>query len=105
MLAQGLGCEDALTHLLNYVWPNIFETSPHVVNAVNGAIDGCRLALGPAVVMSYTLQVRNLLVRVCKCRCAVAGLLGLSSYLLIASCRCVQTCSRQLRCLDTVTLA
>ncbi len=47
-----------MTHLLNYVWPNIFETSPHVVNAVNGAIDGCRLALGPAVVMSYTLQVR-----------------------------------------------
>ena len=22
---QGLGCEDALTHLLNYVWPCIFE--------------------------------------------------------------------------------
>ena len=58
-LVQGLGCEDALTHLLNYVWPNIFETSPHVVNAVTGAIDGCRLALGPAVVMSYTLQVRR----------------------------------------------
>ena len=33
----GLGCEDARTHLLNYVWPNIFETSPHVVNAVQGA--------------------------------------------------------------------
>lgn len=27
----GLGCEPALTHLLNYVWPNIFEVSPHVV--------------------------------------------------------------------------
>ncbi|KAK9834053.1 hypothetical protein WJX81_006031 [Elliptochloris bilobata] len=52
----GLGCEDALTHLLNYVWPNIFETSPHVVNAVMGAIDGCRLALGPAIVLNYTLQ-------------------------------------------------
>jgi splicing factor 3B subunit 1 len=22
----GLGCEDALRHLLNYIWPNIFET-------------------------------------------------------------------------------
>jgi len=53
---QGLGCEDALMHLLNYVWPNIFETSPHVVNAVQGAIDGCRLALGPSIVMCYTLQ-------------------------------------------------
>lgn len=55
----GLGCEDALTHLLNYVWPNIFETSPHVVNAVMGAIDGCRLALGPAIVFNYTLQARG----------------------------------------------
>jgi splicing factor 3B subunit 1 len=53
----GLGCEDALTHLLNYIWPNIFETSPHVVNAVQGAIDGCRLALGPAIIFNYTLQV------------------------------------------------
>lgn len=53
----GLGCEDALTHLLNYVWPNIFETSPHVVNAVMGAVDGCRLALGPAIVLNYLLQV------------------------------------------------
>ncbi len=53
----GLGCEDALTHLLNYVWPNIFEMSPHVVNAVMGAVDGCRLALGPAVILNYLLQV------------------------------------------------
>ncbi|GJM93641.1 hypothetical protein PR202_ga10215 [Eleusine coracana subsp. coracana] len=35
----GLGCEDALVHLLNYVWPNIFETSPHVINAVMEAIE------------------------------------------------------------------
>lgn len=53
----GLGCEDALTHLLNYVWPNIFETSPHVVNAVMGAVDGCRLAIGPAIILNYLLQV------------------------------------------------
>eukprot|EP00884_Botryococcus_braunii_P022437 jgi/Botrbrau1/8878/Bobra.50_2s0033.1 len=52
----GLGCEDALTHLLNYIWPNIFETSPHVVNAVQGAIDGCRLALGPPIIFNYTMQ-------------------------------------------------
>ena len=32
----GLGCEDALMHLLNHVWPNIFEVSPHVINAVTG---------------------------------------------------------------------
>jgi hypothetical protein len=53
----GLGCEDALTHLLNYVWPNIFEESPHLINGVMGAIDGCRLSLGPCIVLHYTLQV------------------------------------------------
>lgn len=52
----GLGCEDGLVHLLNLVWPNIFEESPHVINAVMGAIDGGRLALGPALVLEYTLQ-------------------------------------------------
>ena len=30
----GLGCEDALIHLLNFVWPNIFEESPHVIQAI-----------------------------------------------------------------------
>lgn len=28
---HGLSCEDALTHLFNYVWPNIFEVSAHMV--------------------------------------------------------------------------
>ena len=53
----GFGCEDALTHLLNYVWPNIFETSPHVINAVMEAIDGLRVGIGPTKVLQYTLQV------------------------------------------------
>jgi len=52
----GLGCEDALVHLLNYVWPNIFETSPHVINAVMEAIEGMRVALGAAAVLNYCLQ-------------------------------------------------
>ena len=52
----GLGCEDSLLHLLNYIWPNIFEQSPHVVNAVSGAIDGMRVALGPSTVLYYLLQ-------------------------------------------------
>ncbi|KAI9138398.1 splicing factor 3B subunit 1 [Paraphysoderma sedebokerense] len=52
----GLNCEDALLHLLNYVWPNIFETSPHVINAVMEAIDGLRVALGPSTVLQYTVQ-------------------------------------------------
>lgn len=53
----GFGCEDALTHLLNYVWPNIFETSPHLVQAFMDAIDGLRVALGPNKILQYTLQV------------------------------------------------
>ncbi len=56
----GLGCEDALVHLLNYVFPNIFEVSPHIIQTVSGAIDGCRVACGPAVILSYLLQVREL---------------------------------------------
>ncbi|KAJ3238536.1 Splicing factor 3B subunit 1 [Chytriomyces hyalinus] len=52
----GLGCEDALLHLLNYVWPNVFEVSPHVINAVMDAIEGLRMALGPSVILNYCLQ-------------------------------------------------
>jgi len=52
----GLSCEEELTHLLNHVWPNIFETSAHLINAVLEAIEGCRLALGPGVIMAYTVQ-------------------------------------------------
>lgn len=52
----GLGCEDALMHLLNLVFPNIFEDSPHIVQATTGAIDGCRVALGPAVILNYLMQ-------------------------------------------------
>lgn len=45
-----LGCEDALVHLLNFVWPNIFETSPHVINAVFEAIEvGCLVSAVLAV--------------------------------------------------------
>eukprot|EP00918_Siedleckia_nematoides_P087751 GHVU01192917.1.p1 GENE.GHVU01192917.1~~GHVU01192917.1.p1 ORF type:complete len:523 (+),score=94.66 GHVU01192917.1:1-1569(+) len=53
---EGLGCEDALQHLLNYVWPNIFETSPHLIQAVFDAIDGFRVSLGPGPVLQYLLQ-------------------------------------------------
>lgn len=52
----GLGCEDALLHLLNFVWPNLFEESPHVIQAVFDAIQGLMVALGPNVVLQYTLQ-------------------------------------------------
>lgn len=54
----GFGCEDSLNHLLNYVWPNVFETSPHVIQAVMGALEGLRVAIGPCRMLQYCLQVR-----------------------------------------------
>lgn len=55
----GFGCEDSLNHLLNYVWPNVFETSPHVIQAVMGALEGLRVALGPCRMLQYCLQVET----------------------------------------------
>ena len=64
----GFGCEDALTHLMNLVWPNIFETSPHMVQSFNDAADGLRVSVGPMKVFHYTVQVCfNARVRVCEC--------------------------------------
>jgi splicing factor 3B subunit 1 len=52
----GLGCEDALIHLLNFVWPNVFEESPHVIQATCDALEGLMVALGPNVILAYVLQ-------------------------------------------------
>lgn len=53
----GFGCEDALIHLFNFVWPNVFETSPHVIQAFMFSIEALRVALGPNKVLQYALQV------------------------------------------------
>lgn len=49
----GLGCEDAMVHLLNLLYPNIFETSPHVIDRIIEAIEAVRVAVGTGVVMNY----------------------------------------------------
>ena len=49
----GLGCEDAMLHLLNLLYPNLFETSPHVIDRVIEAIDAIRIAVGTGTVMNY----------------------------------------------------
>lgn len=49
----GLGCEDAMLHLLNLLFPNIFETSPHVIDRMIEAIDAVRVAVGTGVVLNY----------------------------------------------------
>ena len=49
----GLGCEDAMIHLLNLLYPNLFETSPHVIDRIIEAIDAIRMAVGNGMVMNY----------------------------------------------------
>ena len=49
----GLGCEEAMIHLLNLLYPNIFETSPHVIDRIVEAIDAIRMAVGCGTVMNY----------------------------------------------------
>lgn len=49
----GLGCEDAMVHCLNLLLPNIFETSPHVIDRVIEAIDAIRVAIGTGQTMNY----------------------------------------------------
>ena len=49
----GLGCEDAMMHLLNLLWPNLFETSPHVIDRIIEAIDAIRMAVGTGQVFMY----------------------------------------------------
>ena len=56
----GFGCEDALIHLLNFVWPNVFETSPHVIQAVMEAIEGLRVGVGSIKMLQYALQVGDI---------------------------------------------
>ncbi len=49
----GLGCEDAMCHLLNLLYPNLFETSPHVIDRIVEAIEAIRMAVGPGLVLNY----------------------------------------------------
>ena len=53
--SMGLGYEDAFINFLNLLWPNIFETSPHVISRVVDAIEGIRYVLGVGILMNYVL--------------------------------------------------
>lgn len=48
------GYEDAFINFLNLIWPNIFETSPHVINQVIESIESLAIVLGPGIILSYT---------------------------------------------------
>lgn len=49
----GLGYEDAMIHLLDLIFPNIFETSPHVIDRILEGIEGIRNAVGCGIVLNY----------------------------------------------------
>lgn len=53
---HGFGCEDALIHLFNFIWPNMLENSPHVIQRFVFACDALRVSLGPIKVLQYCLQ-------------------------------------------------
>ncbi|RMZ84884.1 hypothetical protein DV738_g139, partial [Chaetothyriales sp. CBS 135597] len=52
----GLGCEDAMVHLLNLLTPNLFETSPHVIDRIVEAIEAIRMAVGTGIVFNYIVS-------------------------------------------------
>eukprot|EP01061_Rhynchopus_euleeides_P022157 TRINITY_DN3607_c0_g3_i1.p1 TRINITY_DN3607_c0_g3~~TRINITY_DN3607_c0_g3_i1.p1 ORF type:complete len:1163 (+),score=427.92 TRINITY_DN3607_c0_g3_i1:505-3489(+) len=52
----GMGCEPAVIHLLNLVFPNIFETLPRTIDSCVEAIEACRVCLGPVVIHQYLLS-------------------------------------------------
>ncbi|KAJ9456807.1 U2 snRNP component prp10 [Diplonema papillatum] len=52
----GLDREPAIQHLMNLVWPNVFETGIQVINSTVEAIEACRVCLGPGVMMFYLMQ-------------------------------------------------
>lgn len=51
----GHGCEDCLIHLLNYVWPNVLETTPHFIMSFLEAIEGLRVGLGVSYILPYVM--------------------------------------------------
>jgi splicing factor 3B subunit 1 len=52
----GLDCEDSLQHLFNYVFPNIFEVAPHMIQSFFDAMDAFRVSLGAGKMMPYVLS-------------------------------------------------
>ncbi|KAG7714754.1 hypothetical protein KL949_004590 [Ogataea haglerorum] len=51
----GLGYEDAFVHYLNLIWPNVLETSPHVIVRILESVEAIRVAIGYGIVMNYVV--------------------------------------------------
>lgn len=51
--SSGRGFEDAFIHLLNLLIPNIFETSPHVIERILEGLEALIFAIGPSIFLNY----------------------------------------------------
>ncbi|KAL3230965.1 hypothetical protein RNJ44_00604 [Nakaseomyces bracarensis] len=51
--SSGRGFEDAFIHLLNLLIPNIFETSPHVIERILEGLDALAFTIGPSIFLNY----------------------------------------------------
>ncbi|ODV93299.1 hypothetical protein PACTADRAFT_51908 [Pachysolen tannophilus NRRL Y-2460] len=52
----GDGVEEIFIHFLNLILPNIFETSPHVIERILESIDCIRNNIGNGILMNYCLS-------------------------------------------------
>lgn len=49
----GQGYEDAFVNFLDLIWPNVFETSPHVISQVFESIESLNIVLGSGILLDY----------------------------------------------------
>ena len=56
MGVYGYSCEKYLLHLFNYIFPNIFENSPHIKNGVFETFEALKLVIGPGEMLLFLLQ-------------------------------------------------
>lgn len=47
------GYEDAFINFLDLIWPNVFETSPHVIQQVMESIESLNLVVGSGILLDY----------------------------------------------------
>lgn len=45
--------QQVFIHFLNLVWPNIYESSPHVIIRIIECLDALRIVIGPGVFLNY----------------------------------------------------
>jgi splicing factor 3B subunit 1 len=52
----GRSLPDVFMHLMNLIWPNILESSPHVILNTIEAVESIRVNIGPGAVFNFLVQ-------------------------------------------------